>query len=99
MKKKIPYTVIIRKSVRELVGICLELNVSARGKDLDELEMNLKNAINDYLDYMRDESIKPTPIRVEEIVEFLRDTSPEQKTSRDNRIFRAVQLNEVPVNV
>ena len=39
------YTVLIRKTKLEYVAICLELNVTARGRDLPETETNLKNAI------------------------------------------------------
>ena len=35
------YTVIVRKSKLEDVAICLELNVSARGIDLADVEKNL----------------------------------------------------------
>lgn len=99
MTPKIPYTVIIRRSVQELVGVCLELNISARGRDLEELEINLKNAIADYLDYLRDESATASPIPVDELVEFLKDTTPESETPDENQIYRALELNEVPVNV
>ena len=40
MTTKKPYTVIIRRSKLEYVGLCLELNVSARGADLPEVEVN-----------------------------------------------------------
>lgn len=43
MEKK--YTTIIRKSKLEYVAICLELNVSARGEDLADVEKNLRAAI------------------------------------------------------
>jgi predicted RNase H-like HicB family nuclease len=46
------YTAIIRKSRLEYVAICLEINVSARGADIPEVEQNLKNAINEYLEYI-----------------------------------------------
>ena len=99
MELKGPFTVIIRKSVQELVGVCLELNVSARGKDIDELEINLKNAISEYLDFIGEESLTPSPIPIEELVEFLKDTAPESENLREERIYRALELSEVPVNV
>lgn len=34
------YTAIIRKSRLEYVAVCLELNVSARGEDLPDVEKN-----------------------------------------------------------
>jgi predicted RNase H-like HicB family nuclease len=39
------YTAIVRKSRLEYVAICLELNVSARGEDLADVEKNLRSAI------------------------------------------------------
>ena len=62
MNFKRPYTAIIRKSKLEYVGICLELNISARGKDLLEVETNLKNAITDYLEYVKETRLKSEPI-------------------------------------
>ena len=76
MTPKKPYTVIIRRSELEYVGLCLELNISARGADLPEVEVNLKNAIDDYLEYATETKPALAPISVEQIVEFLRDTSP-----------------------
>jgi hypothetical protein len=35
------YTAIVRKSKLEYVAVCLELNVSARGVDLADVEKNL----------------------------------------------------------
>ena len=48
------YTAIIRKSKLEYVGICLELNVSARGDDLADVEKNLKSAIELYLEDLKE---------------------------------------------
>ncbi len=44
------YTAVIRKSRMEYVALCLELNVSARGDDIADVEQNLKSAIELYLD-------------------------------------------------
>ena len=102
MIKKGPYTVIIRKSELEYVGVCLELNVSARGADLPEVEENLKNAINDYLKYAVETKLTPIPILVEELVEFLRDTSFEGKyagAKGRRHIYQPLELNEVPLYV
>ncbi|KKM23154.1 hypothetical protein LCGC14_1618000, partial [marine sediment metagenome] len=48
------YTAIVRKSRLEYVAICLELNVSARGEDLASVEKNLKNAIELYLEDIKE---------------------------------------------
>ena len=76
MVKSPPYTFIIRKSELEYVSVCIELNVSARGADLPEVQRNLMNAIRDYLECVQEESIVVEHIPLEELVEFLRDTSP-----------------------
>ncbi|MCK4249319.1 MAG: hypothetical protein KAV18_03420 [Candidatus Omnitrophica bacterium] len=102
MAPKKPYTVIIRKSELEYVGLCLELNVSARGVDLPEVETNLKNAIDDYLEYAMETRLSPNPVPIDELVEFLRDTSPKgQYTGTKARkcIYQPLELNEVPLYV
>ena len=38
------YTAIVRKSKLEYVAVCLELNVTARGDDLADVEKNLRTA-------------------------------------------------------
>jgi predicted RNase H-like HicB family nuclease len=72
------YTAIIRRSKIEYVAICLELNLSARGEDLADVEKNLRAAIELY---QRDIKEHPetvvSPISSEELIEFLRDTEPE----------------------
>ncbi len=45
-----PYTVIVRKSKLQYVAVCLELNVSACGDTLAEVEIALKEAIELYLE-------------------------------------------------
>ena len=90
-----PYTFIIRKSALEYVAVCIELNVSARGADLPEVQRNLMNAIRDYLECAHEESIVVEHIPLDELVEFLRDTSPWKPESLKD--FQALELNEVPV--
>ena len=93
MKYGKPYTVLIRKGEFEYVGICLELNVSARGKTISEVEKNLKNAIDDYLLYIKETKLKPKPISTEEIIEFLKDTFIRRKGG----LFKPLRLQEVPI--
>ena len=95
MVKSPPYTFIIRKSELEYVAVCVELNVSARGADLPEVQRNLMNAIRDYLECAQEESIVVEPMPLDELVEFLRDTSPWGPESLKD--FQALELNEVPV--
>ena len=72
------YTAIVRKSKLEYVAICLELNLSARGEDLVSVEKNLRNAIELYLeDIKQHPETSVSSISTEELIEFLRDTEPE----------------------
>jgi len=72
------YTAIIRKSNLEYVAICLELNVSARGDDLANVEKNLKAAIELYLEDLKEyPETARSPIPTDELIEFLRDTEPD----------------------
>jgi len=72
------YTAIIRKSKLEYVAVCLDLNVSARGEDLADVEKNLRSAIELYLeDINENDSTIVSSISVEDFIEFLRDTEPE----------------------
>ncbi len=85
------YTVIIRKSKLEYVTICLELNVSARGEDLADVEKNIRAAIELY-----QEDAKEHP--EEELIEFLRDIQPEwYRESGKDLILRPFEVHEVPV--
>ena len=92
------YTVIVRKSRLEYVAVCLELNVSARGEDLADVEKNLKNAIELYLeDIKENDSTIVSPISVEDFIEFLRDSEPEwYKGPADGLILRPLEVHEVP---
>ena len=96
MNKK--YTVIIRKSKLEYVAICLELNVSARGEDLADVEKNMRKAIELYLrDIKEHPGTVVSPISTEEFIEFLRDTEPEwYKEPGGGLILRPLEVHEVP---
>jgi len=92
------YTAIIRKSQLEYVAVCLELNVSARGEDLADVERNLREAIELYLEDIKDNpetvvSSMPT----EDFIEFLRDTEPEwYKGPGEGLLLRPLEVHEVP---
>ena len=95
------YTVIVRKSKLEYVGVCLDLNVSARGVDLADVEKNLLSAIQLYLqDIEENPDTVVSPILTEELIEFLQDTEPEwhQKTSKRPSL-RPFEVHEVPAYV
>jgi predicted RNase H-like HicB family nuclease len=92
------YTAIIRKSQLEYVAVCLELNVSARGEDLHDVEKNLREAIELYLEDIKENPetiISPMP--TEDFIEFLRDTEPEwYKEPGDGLLLRPLEVHEVP---
>jgi len=89
------YTVLIRKTKLEYVAICLELNVAARGRDLPETETNLKNAIEIYLQDVKEHpETVVSPISTEELIEFLADTEPDWVKER--KFMRPLEVYEVP---
>lgn len=92
------YTAIVRKSKLEYVAICLELNVSARGEDLADVEKNLRSAIELYLiDVKEYPETVTSPISTDEFIEFLRDTEPEwYKEPSEGLILRPLEVHEVP---
>ena len=92
------YTAIIRKSKLEYVAIYLDLNVSARGDDLVDVEKNLKTAIELYLeDIKKHPETVISPISINEIIEFLKDTEPEwYKEPGEDLILRPLEVREVP---
>jgi len=91
------YTAIIRQSRMEYVALCLELNVSARGDDIANVEKNLRAAIELYLEDIRnfpETKIQPTP--AEELIEFFQDTAPEwPKDQCEGIILRSLAVHEV----
>ncbi len=61
------FTAILRRSKLEYVAVCLELNVSARGDDLADVERNLKEAIELYLSDLQDhQETVAGPMAIEE---------------------------------
>lgn len=95
MEKK--FTAIIRKSKLEYVAICLELNVSARGEDLADVEKNLRNAIELYLeDFEENPETQVASISTESLIEFLRDTEPDwYKEPPEGMLLRPLEVHEV----
>ena len=96
MEKK--YTAIVRKSRLEYVAICLELNVSARGEGLADVEKNLRAAIELYLEDLREhpETIV-SHVPTEEFIEFIRDTEPESyRDPPEGLLLRPLEVHEVP---
>ena len=92
------YVAIVRKSKLEYVAICLELNISARGEDLADVEKNLSNAIKLYLEDIREhpETIS-SPMSTNEFIEFLKDTEPEwYKEPAKDMLLRPLEVHELP---
>ncbi|MCG6537999.1 MAG: hypothetical protein L7F78_25610, partial [Syntrophales bacterium LBB04] len=72
------YTAMVRKSKLKYVAVCLELNVSARGSDLADVEKNLRAAVELYLeDVKANPATVIMPVQTHELIEFLHDTEPE----------------------
>ena len=96
MSKK--FTGIVRRSKLEYVAVCLELNVSARGDTLADVEKNLKDAIEIYLSDLKDhpETVSE-PMPIQEFIEFLTDTEPEwYKEPKEGFILKPLEIHEVP---
>ena len=91
------YTAIVRKSKLEYVAVCLELNVTARGDDLAEVEKNLRTAIELYQeDIKKYPETVSSPISTEEFIEFLKDTEPEwHKDAGTGFILQPLEVHKV----
>ncbi|MEA1991954.1 MAG: hypothetical protein U9N58_07135 [Thermodesulfobacteriota bacterium] len=91
------YTAIVRKSRLEYVAICLELNVSARGEDLVSVEKSLRNAIELYLEDIKEHpDTFVSPVSTQEFIEFIRDTEPEwYKEPAEGLLLRPLEIHEV----
>jgi predicted RNase H-like HicB family nuclease len=94
------YTAIIRKSNLSYLAICLELNISSCGDTLAEVEKNLKDSIELYLEDIKNypETIVE-PISIKELTEFLNDTEPEWYSSDSDikQLFKPFEVNEVAI--
>ena len=93
------YTAIVRKSKLEYVAVCLELNVSARGVDLADVEKNLHSDRELYLQVIEEyPDTVVSSISIEELIEFLQDTEPEwPKGIKEGFLLRPFEVHEVPV--
>jgi predicted RNase H-like HicB family nuclease len=91
------YTAIVRKSGTQYLAVCLELNLVAQGNDLPEVEKNLRDAIEMYIEEI---STSPEtvvePIPIQEFIEFLNDTEPEPSwESSEEFILKPLEVHEV----
>jgi predicted RNase H-like HicB family nuclease len=92
------FTGIVRKSKLEYVAVCLELNLTARGDNLADVELNLKEAIELILaDLKEHPDTVSGPIPIEDFIEFLRDTEPDWvKEPKEGFILKPLEIHEVP---
>jgi predicted RNase H-like HicB family nuclease len=72
-KKNNVYTAIIKKSGKYYVALCLELNVCSQGESIEEAKEMLKDAIYEYLSYMKEEGLEKeiNPVSLSTLKEFL----------------------------
>ena len=92
------YTAIVRRSKMEYVAVCLELNVCARGADLPDVEKNLREAIELYLEDVNEfPDTVIAPVSAEELIEFFRDTESAGITKPpEGLLLRTLEVHEVP---
>ena len=71
---------------------------SFRGEDLASVEKNLRNAIELYLEDIREHPDTVIfPISTEELIQFFRDTEPEWYKEPDKAfLIRPLEVHEVP---
>ncbi len=66
-------TGIIKKDGDYYVALCLELNISSQGENIEESKRMLQEACDEYLSYMKENSmgdeIRPVPVEI--LREFL----------------------------
>lgn len=93
------YTLIVRKSQLQYVAICLEVNVSACGNTLAEVEANLKAALDLYTEEVQAQpETQVAPIAITDFIEFLQDTQPEWMPALPaTSMLRPFEVHEVPV--
>jgi predicted RNase H-like HicB family nuclease len=92
------FTAIVRKSKLEYVAICLELNVTARGDNLADVEKNLRSSIELYLEDVQQfpETIVES-VSSSDLIEFIKDTQPDwYKVPKKGLILRPLEIHEVP---
>ncbi|MBU4332364.1 type II toxin-antitoxin system HicB family antitoxin [Patescibacteria group bacterium] len=69
------YIAIIKKFNSHFVALCPELNVSAQGETLLEAREQLKDAIEEYLEFSGEEKITSASLDVETLREFSLETA------------------------
>jgi predicted RNase H-like HicB family nuclease len=79
------YTIIIRKTENTNIALCIELNLCSTGDSLSEVNKNIREAIDVYLeDIMISPNTITESISINDFIEFLRDTEPENQEGYSN---------------
>ncbi len=93
------YTAIIRKSKLDYVAVYLEMNVTATGETLADVEKNLRDSILLYLEDIKEHpETEVSSIPIEDFLEFLNDTEPDSEPKdKDKYILKPLELHEVAV--
>lgn len=79
------YTIIIRKTDDSYIALCMELNICSTGDTLSEVNKNIREAIDVYLeDIMISPNTITEAISINDFIEFLKDTEPENSEDKIN---------------
>jgi len=76
------YTCLIKKEGRQYTSLCVELDVASCGDSEKEAFQSLKDAIETYLEYMRDEGREDEiyrPVPMNELKDFLFSDSSDKE--------------------
>ncbi len=75
------YTCLVKKEGAQFASLCLELDVASCGDTVDEAIEGIKNAVDTYLEFMREEGRENEvyrPVPMNELKDFL-FTKPDKK--------------------
>ncbi len=94
-KPPLTLTGIVKREGDQYAALCLELDVASCGETREEAMAALRNAVETYLEYMRDtgredETLRPVPI--EALREFLTEAYEEPAELAKPHAFEAVPL-------
>lgn len=81
------YTGIIKRSGDFYIGLCLELNVTSQGENIEEATRMLQEACQEYLSFVREEGIgdEIKPVSLDLLIEFL--IGDDVSSNSNNRLF------------
>ncbi|MCK4315402.1 MAG: hypothetical protein KAX24_06490 [Anaerolineae bacterium] len=98
VKLPLTFTGIVKREGDQYAALCLELDVASCGETREEAMAALRDAVETYLEYMRDtrredEILRPVP--VEALREFLTEAYEEPIEPAKPHAFEAVPLEYV----